>query len=71
MQPNPHQEPLTTQPRSKIEKPMVKDPVCGMEVESGAAPGGNATYEGETYDFCSRECHDRFEANPGAYAAPH
>jgi YHS domain-containing protein len=50
---------------------MVKDPVCGMEVESGESEGGNATFEGETYDFCSEECREKFEANPGAYVAPH
>jgi len=60
---------MQTQTRSRIEPPKVKDPVCGRTVVSGEAPGGNATYEGETYDFCSRECRDSFEANPRHFVA--
>ena len=57
--------------RSRIEPAKVADPVCGVEVESGKSKGGNATYDGETFDFCSDECRDRFQANPRAYVARH
>ena len=57
--------------RSHVEPPKVADPVCGVEVESGRAKGGNATFDGETYDFCSEECRERFQANPRAYVARH
>ncbi len=57
--------------RSHVERPKATDPVCGMEVVSGDSDGGNATSEGETYDFCSSECRERFQANPSAYVARH
>jgi P-type Cu+ transporter len=57
--------------RSRVETAKSTDPVCGMEVESGRSKGGNATYEGGTYDFCSDECRDAFQANPRAYVARH
>jgi YHS domain-containing protein len=71
MQPIENQQPELTQRQSRIEKARVKDPVCGMEVVSGESEGGNATHDGETYDFCSEECRERFQANPGAWVAPH
>ncbi len=43
-----------------------KDPVCGMEVDSGQ--GYTETYQGRSYRFCSRKCLDRFDENPQRYA---
>lgn len=42
---------------------MVKDPVCGMEIDSGQA-AAQSQYEGQTYYFCSVECKQQFDANP-------
>jgi Cu+-exporting ATPase len=44
----------------------VKDPVCGMEIEVSDAVA-QATYQGGSYYFCSEECRQKFEDNPGAY----
>lgn len=39
------------------------DPVCGMEVDEGAAPA-KTEHEGETYYFCSEECRTEFLQDP-------
>ena len=46
---------------------MVKDPVCGMEIDP---PSAFATrdYMGQTFYFCSQNCVDQFDANPHRYA---
>ena len=44
---------------------MVKDPVCGMSIDSEEA-AGTIEYEGKTYYFCSQTCHDAFQADPSA-----
>ena len=43
-----------------------RDPVCGMMVdtENAAAESMHGT---QHYYFCSIECRDRFESNPGQY----
>jgi YHS domain-containing protein len=41
------------------------DPVCGMEVEMDQGYG--KMYEGQLYRFCSRNCLDKFEAEPESY----
>ncbi len=46
---------------------MVKDPVCGMEVDPKKA-ARHTEHNGKTYYFCSEGCLKRFQANPGAYA---
>ena len=48
---------------------VVRDPVCGMQVETGNA---KHRYElGETtYFFCSARCLDKFEADPDRYLNP-
>jgi Cu+-exporting ATPase len=48
-------------------KQTVKDPVCGMEIDPGQAPGQSA-FEGQTYFFCSDACKARFDADPSRYA---
>ena len=42
----------------------VKDPVCGMIVDEH---GIKTAYEENHYAFCSRQCLERFLANPGIY----
>ena len=41
----------------------VKDPVCGMNVESETAVA-KTTVDGQSYYFCSSDCMTKFEANP-------
>ena len=47
--------------------PVVKDPVCGMDVDP-AASEHHVEYDGSTYHFCSAHCQAKFEANPAQYA---
>src|SRR6266540_3313332 len=42
------------------------DPVCGMVVDPTEAAGTHQ-YAGTTYVFCSSDCLERFQANPGTY----
>ena len=42
-----------------------KDPVCGMPVDPGH--GYTKKHEGRVSYFCSRECLDKFEAEPQRY----
>jgi YHS domain-containing protein len=45
---------------------MVKDPVCGMDVDSGTATG-KSEYQGKTYYFCSSGCKKAFDKEPQKY----
>ncbi len=47
------------------------DPVCGMEVDDvrAEALGLTSVFEGRRYVFCSRECKERFDGDPGRFAA--
>jgi Cu+-exporting ATPase len=47
---------------------MVKDPVCGMNVDESKA-AATAVYRGQTYHFCSQGCKATFEKAPEKYAA--
>jgi flavin-dependent dehydrogenase/YHS domain-containing protein len=49
-------------------KAMVKDPVCGMNVDVSKA-AATAVYRGQTYYFCSQGCKATFEKAPEKYAA--
>ncbi len=51
-------------------KDMVKDPVCGMTIDSKTAKGGSSVYKGSTYFFCNPKCKTKFEAEPQKYLAP-
>ena len=42
------------------------DPVCGSKVDEDRAEG-KTTYAGQTYYFCSKECQENFELEPGFY----
>lgn len=46
---------------------MVKDPVCGMEVNEEQVPH-KSHYMGETHYFCSESCKNTFESTPEKYA---
>ena len=41
------------------------DPVCGMEVDR--EQGYGIMHEKQLYRFCSRNCLDKFEVDPGRY----
>lgn len=41
----------------------LKDPVCGMDVETATA-AGRTLHKGQTYYFCGAKCKDKFDANP-------
>jgi YHS domain-containing protein len=45
---------------------MLKDPVCGMEVDETKAAATSA-YQGNTYYFCAQACKKAFEKAPDKY----
>ena len=45
---------------------MVKDPVCGMQVDERQATG-QSDYLGQTYYFCSTRCQQQFDQDPARY----
>src|SRR5204862_275671 len=45
------------------------DPVCGMDVDPGAAAGRSAEHAGVTYWFCSPGCREKFVADPERYGS--
>lgn len=45
---------------------MVKDLVCGMEIEEDEA-AGTSLYDGKTYYFCAASCKHDFDADPEKY----
>ena len=45
----------------------VKDPVCGMIIDSETAVA-QTTHDGRSFYFCSVECERQFNADPGRYA---
>ncbi len=44
----------------------VKDPVCGMTIDSNSA-AGQSVFKNETYYFCGEKCKSQFDSNPGKY----
>jgi YHS domain-containing protein len=44
----------------------VKDPVCGMEIDSESA-AATSDYEGTTYYFCAVGCKEQFDAEPAKF----
>ena len=47
---------------------IVKDPVCGMEVEITTTTA-RTQHAGQTYYFCAAGCKDQFDRNPEQYLA--
>lgn len=45
---------------------MVKDPVCGMEIQPTSA-AGKSEYQGQTYYLCSGGCKKAFDKEPQKY----
>ena len=46
---------------------MVRDPVCGMQIDEKKA-AGKSEYKGKTYYFCSPGCKGSFDKEPQKYA---
>ena len=46
----------------------MRDPVCKMDIDPKTA-AGQSNYEGDTYYFCSKQCKDRFDADPERYVS--
>ena len=44
----------------------VKDPVCGMDIDTATA-AGQTEYKGQTYHFCGTNCKEKFDLNPQQY----
>jgi YHS domain-containing protein len=64
--PVPYGKPSDTEGKP-VERAQVKDPVCGMMIDSDKAK--DHTYQDVKYYFCSQACHDAFEKNPETYVA--
>ncbi|MCL4830574.1 MAG: YHS domain-containing protein [Caldilinea sp.] len=47
----------------------VKDPVCGMVIDSKTAKY-KSEFEGQTYYFCAPGCKTAFDKEPRRYAHP-
>lgn len=45
---------------------LVKDAVCGMDVDPDAA-AARSEYQGATYYFCAAGCKEAFDAEPQKY----
>ena len=45
---------------------IVKDPVCGMNINRATA-AGTSEYKGQTYYFCSLGCKKSFDNEPEKY----
>lgn len=54
------------QPHNLSASPVVKDPVCGMDVDP-ATSEHRADHDGATYFFCSAHCKAKFIADPAQY----
>jgi membrane fusion protein, copper/silver efflux system len=54
---------------AKKDGQVVKDPVCGMEVDPKTSKGAGLflEYGGMTYYFCMTQCKQQFVENPGRY----
>jgi P-type Cu+ transporter len=46
----------------------VKDPVCGMDVDTATA-AGKTEYKGQTYYFCAARCKEKFDLKPEQYVS--
>jgi Cu+-exporting ATPase len=63
--------PAAPPPAASPAQPAVptRDPVCGMDVDPAAPPGGTVRRGRFAYHFCSERCRERFEAEPERFFA--
>lgn len=47
----------------------VTDPVCQMVIDPADA-AASEEHEGQTFYFCSHQCHETFKADPHRYGHP-
>jgi YHS domain-containing protein len=47
---------------------IVKDLVCGMDIDTATA-AGRTEYKGHTYFFCASTCKEKFDLNPEPYVS--
>ena len=45
---------------------IVKDPVCGMDIDTSTA-AGHTDHAGQTYYFCGSKCKEKFDHKPTQY----
>jgi Cu+-exporting ATPase len=45
---------------------VVKDPVCGMDIDTSTA-AGHTDHAGQTYYFCGSKCKEKFDHNSAQY----
>ena len=60
-------KPSTPIPLSEGELNMAIDPVCKMKIDEQDA-AGQTNYNGKEYFFCSKDCEQKFEADPSQFA---
>ncbi len=53
-----------------IDNDKVKDPVCGMMIDSLTSKGGTSVFRDKTYYFCNPKCKIKFDATPLTYLDP-
>lgn len=63
-----HNENTTSDDANKSNKPLITDPVCGMQVSED--PNKLFSYLGVNYYFCSQGCIAKFTAQPDHYLNP-
>ena len=56
------------EPEREKDMATVKDVVCGMDIDPNTA-SSHTEYQGQTYYFCSQDCHAKFMAEPQKYAS--
>ena len=63
-------ESVSSPAHSMSSSKMLKDPVCGMDVDpaKSIAAGNFESVRGKTYYFCSPTCRDKFHKDPKSYA---
>jgi Cu+-exporting ATPase len=55
-----------TSSKGEEQQTMVRDPVCGMDIDPATA-AASEEYKGVTYHFCSSSCHEQFMADQDKY----
>jgi len=45
---------------------VVKDPVCGLDIETATA-AEQTEYKGQTFYFCGSKCKEKFDLKPDQY----
>ena len=65
-----HTVPATVENIKSGSQPVLRDPVCGMQVERASAAHFQR-HDSESYYFCSVRCEEKFLAEPDGYIAGH